>query len=306
MQQRYPAPYGERMSPNQLCNVPVPGRPSLLPAAVPSTLAASPCQGCDGWSCSLLFPQNSSLLGHPFPHSVSPVLTHLQRAQLLGGAQVSPRLLPSSPLWWASWNPLHTPPGASPVLAVATSPFLPPSGLINALSTLPGRPNVSQPVRPSLRPRGEPAALGQPQAAAGQSGADDVSSRRLSCLLRGCPSSAAPIAAAAPAGPRFPPAGLEVGAASPFPRGQAPAPCSPRALGSPQAPAADVPAGHDPPAPPAPPAPAPAAAAEPKVSSEGGQEHGERGCPALGGHPPCSGEPHAAGASLCTALCPFL
>lgn len=24
MQQRYPAPYGERMSPNQLCNVPVP------------------------------------------------------------------------------------------------------------------------------------------------------------------------------------------------------------------------------------------------------------------------------------------
>ncbi|NXP76475.1 PATL1 protein, partial [Ramphastos sulfuratus] len=53
MPQRYPAPYGERMSPNQLCNVP-----------------------------------NSSLLGHPFPHSVSPVLTHLQRAQLLGGAQL--------------------------------------------------------------------------------------------------------------------------------------------------------------------------------------------------------------------------
>ncbi|NXE17233.1 PATL1 protein, partial [Lophotis ruficrista] len=62
MQQRYPAPYGERMSPNQLCNVP-----------------------------------NSSLLGHPFPHSVSPVLTHLQRAQLLGGAQVKkfPFSLPS-------------------------------------------------------------------------------------------------------------------------------------------------------------------------------------------------------------------
>ncbi|NXE30717.1 PATL1 protein, partial [Ardeotis kori] len=53
VQQRYPAAYGERVSPNQLCNVP-----------------------------------NSSLLGHPFPHSVSPVLTHLQRAQLLGGAQV--------------------------------------------------------------------------------------------------------------------------------------------------------------------------------------------------------------------------
>ncbi|NXH09181.1 PATL1 protein, partial [Bucco capensis] len=59
MPQRYPTPYGERMSPNQLCNV-----------------------------------QNSSLLGHPFPHSVSPVLTHLQRAQLLGGAQAG-RMSPS-------------------------------------------------------------------------------------------------------------------------------------------------------------------------------------------------------------------
>uniref|UniRef100_A0A7M4F5U6 Protein PAT1 homolog 1 n=1 Tax=Crocodylus porosus TaxID=8502 RepID=A0A7M4F5U6_CROPO len=52
IQQRYPAPYSERMSPNQLCSVP-----------------------------------NSSLLGHPFPPNVTPVLTHLQRAQLLGGAQ---------------------------------------------------------------------------------------------------------------------------------------------------------------------------------------------------------------------------
>ncbi|XP_033918429.1 protein PAT1 homolog 1 isoform X2 [Melopsittacus undulatus] len=59
LQQRYPTPYGDRMSPNQLCNVP-----------------------------------NSSLLGHPFPHSVSPVLTHLQRAQLLGGAQAG-RMSPS-------------------------------------------------------------------------------------------------------------------------------------------------------------------------------------------------------------------
>ncbi|XP_025906089.1 protein PAT1 homolog 1 [Nothoprocta perdicaria] len=59
MQQRYPAAYGERMSPNQLCSVP-----------------------------------NSSLLGHPFPHSVSPVLSHLQRAQLLGGAQAG-RMSPS-------------------------------------------------------------------------------------------------------------------------------------------------------------------------------------------------------------------
>ncbi|XP_038262725.1 protein PAT1 homolog 1 isoform X9 [Dermochelys coriacea] len=59
MQQRYPSPYGERMSPNQLCNVP-----------------------------------NSSLLGHPFPPSVTPVFTHLQRAQLLGGAQAG-RMSPS-------------------------------------------------------------------------------------------------------------------------------------------------------------------------------------------------------------------
>ncbi|XP_038620363.1 protein PAT1 homolog 1 isoform X3 [Tachyglossus aculeatus] len=59
MQQRYPAPYGERMSPNQLCSVP-----------------------------------NSSLLGHPFPPSVTPVLSHLQRAQLLGGAQAG-RMSPS-------------------------------------------------------------------------------------------------------------------------------------------------------------------------------------------------------------------
>ncbi|XP_043405469.1 protein PAT1 homolog 1 isoform X8 [Chelonia mydas] len=59
MQQRYPSPYSERMSPNQLCSVP-----------------------------------NSSLLGHPFPPSVTPVFTHLQRAQLLGGAQAG-RMSPS-------------------------------------------------------------------------------------------------------------------------------------------------------------------------------------------------------------------
>ncbi|XP_068964164.1 protein PAT1 homolog 1 [Petaurus breviceps papuanus] len=59
MQQRYPAPYGERMSPNQLCGV-----------------------------------ANSSLLGHPFPPSVAPVLSPIQRAQLLGGAQPG-RMSPS-------------------------------------------------------------------------------------------------------------------------------------------------------------------------------------------------------------------
>ncbi|XP_004869779.1 protein PAT1 homolog 1 isoform X1 [Heterocephalus glaber] len=61
MPPRYPAPYGERMSPNQLCSVP-----------------------------------NSSLLGHPFAPSVPPVLSPLQRAQLLGGAQLQPgRMSPS-------------------------------------------------------------------------------------------------------------------------------------------------------------------------------------------------------------------
>ncbi|XP_060256140.1 protein PAT1 homolog 1 isoform X5 [Ovis aries] len=61
MPPRYPAPYGERVSPNQLCSVP-----------------------------------NSSLLGHPFPPSVPPVLSPLQRAQLLGGAQLQPgRMSPS-------------------------------------------------------------------------------------------------------------------------------------------------------------------------------------------------------------------
>ncbi|KAF7235984.1 hypothetical protein EYD10_17184 [Varanus komodoensis] len=59
IQQRYPSPFNERMSPNHLCNV-----------------------------------TNSSLLGHPFPPSVTPVLTHLQRAQLLGGAQAG-RMSPS-------------------------------------------------------------------------------------------------------------------------------------------------------------------------------------------------------------------
>ncbi|XP_053167260.1 protein PAT1 homolog 1 isoform X2 [Hemicordylus capensis] len=59
IQQRYPSPFNERMSPNQLCSV-----------------------------------TNSSLLGHPFPPSVPPVLTHLQRAQLLGGAQAG-RMSPS-------------------------------------------------------------------------------------------------------------------------------------------------------------------------------------------------------------------
>lgn len=132
MQQRYPTPYGERMSPNQLCNVPVSSFPSslflwglmsspsktsqyscgssLLHGAWPSWgLSRPPVMVCDrGPSCHL-FPQNSSLLGHPFPHSVSPVLTHLQRAQLLGGAQVKPLpvLYPTFPSAWLQDLALH-------------------------------------------------------------------------------------------------------------------------------------------------------------------------------------------------------
>ena len=56
------------------------------------------------------FFQNSSLLGHPFPPSVPPVLSPLQRAQLLGGAQVSLGLAQAVKilltfLHFTSWHP---------------------------------------------------------------------------------------------------------------------------------------------------------------------------------------------------------
>ncbi|NWR39980.1 PATL1 protein, partial [Tachuris rubrigastra] len=113
MQQRYPAPYGERMSPNQLCNVP-----------------------------------NSSLLGHPFPHSVSPVLTHLQRAQLLGGAQVKP--LPAgrmSPSQFARVSGLvGSPlPSVNPkLLQGRVGQMMPPAGGFRAFFGAPPAPPPSQ------------------------------------------------------------------------------------------------------------------------------------------------------------------
>uniref|UniRef100_A0A2I2Z5T0 PAT1 homolog 1, processing body mRNA decay factor n=1 Tax=Gorilla gorilla gorilla TaxID=9595 RepID=A0A2I2Z5T0_GORGO len=61
----YPGPYDERMPPNQLYSV-----------------------------------LNSSLLGHPFPPSVPPVLSPLQRAQLLGGAQLQPGQMSPSQFAW--------------------------------------------------------------------------------------------------------------------------------------------------------------------------------------------------------------
>uniref|UniRef100_A0A2K5LMJ4 Uncharacterized protein n=1 Tax=Cercocebus atys TaxID=9531 RepID=A0A2K5LMJ4_CERAT len=60
----YPAPYDERMSPNQFYSV-----------------------------------LNSSLLGHPFPPSVPPVLSPLQRAQVLEGAQQAGQMSPSQFVW---------------------------------------------------------------------------------------------------------------------------------------------------------------------------------------------------------------
>ncbi|NXK42743.1 PATL1 protein, partial [Piprites chloris] len=113
MQQRYPPPYGERMSPNQLCNVP-----------------------------------NSSLLGHPFPHSVSPVLTHLQRAQLLGGAQVKP--LPAgrmSPSQFARVSGLvGSPlPSVNPkLLQGRVGQMMPPAGGFRAFFGAPPAPPPSQ------------------------------------------------------------------------------------------------------------------------------------------------------------------
>ncbi|NXM07142.1 PATL1 protein, partial [Tyrannus savana] len=113
MQQRYPAPYGERMSPNQLCNVP-----------------------------------NSSLLGHPFPHSVSPVLTHLQRAQLLGGAQVKPLLAGRmSPSQFARVSSLvGSPlPSVNPkLLQGRVGQMMPPAGGFRAFFGAPPAPPPSQ------------------------------------------------------------------------------------------------------------------------------------------------------------------
>ncbi|XP_032546776.1 protein PAT1 homolog 1 isoform X1 [Chiroxiphia lanceolata] len=108
MQQRYPAPYGERMSPNQLCNVP-----------------------------------NSSLLGHPFPHSVSPVLTHLQRAQLLGGAQAG-RMSPSqfARVSGLVGSPL---PSVNPkLLQGRVGQMMPPAGGFRAFFGAPPAPPPSQ------------------------------------------------------------------------------------------------------------------------------------------------------------------
>ncbi|KAM6074099.1 protein PAT1 homolog 1 isoform 2-T2 [Chlamydotis macqueenii] len=89
--QRPPQPREEERDPSERAlprrsSSPVIGSPPVraVPIGTPPKQAAVPNFN----------QQNSSLLGHPFPHSVSPVLTHLQRAQLLGGAQAG-RMSPS-------------------------------------------------------------------------------------------------------------------------------------------------------------------------------------------------------------------
>ncbi|NXP03324.1 PATL1 protein, partial [Thinocorus orbignyianus] len=123
MQHRYPAPYGERMSPNQLCNVP-----------------------------------NSSLLGHPFPHNVSPVLTHLQRAQLLGGAQAG-RMSPSqfARVSGLVGSPL---PSVNPKLLqgrvgqmMSPAPQQPPPGPGSHLQSLRPQPQMFRPDTTHLHPQ---------------------------------------------------------------------------------------------------------------------------------------------------------
>uniref|UniRef100_A0A8B9NBY7 Protein PAT1 homolog 1 n=1 Tax=Accipiter nisus TaxID=211598 RepID=A0A8B9NBY7_9AVES len=76
MQQRYPAPYGERMSPNQLCNVPV-----------PSPLCTPPYWLClrAGRMSPSQFARVSGLVGSPLP-SVNPKLLQGRVGQMMSPA----------------------------------------------------------------------------------------------------------------------------------------------------------------------------------------------------------------------------
>lgn len=105
----------------------------------------------------------------------------------------------------------------SPLLLLAVPDPFPAWLTPGVLCAPPGRPNVPQPVCPGVRAGGEPAALRESQAAPGQSWANYVPGRGVPCLFRGSPCPA-PLAAAAPSGPRIPPAEPEVGAVPvPFP-----------------------------------------------------------------------------------------
>uniref|UniRef100_A0A8C0FCW4 Protein PAT1 homolog 1 n=1 Tax=Bubo bubo TaxID=30461 RepID=A0A8C0FCW4_BUBBB len=73
MQQRYPTPYGERMSPNQLCNVPVPRPPAPLLLGAAGRM--SPSQ----------FARVSGLVGSPLP-SVNPKLLQGRVGQMMSPA----------------------------------------------------------------------------------------------------------------------------------------------------------------------------------------------------------------------------
>ncbi|KGL79275.1 Protein PAT1 1, partial [Tinamus guttatus] len=104
---------------------------------------------------------NSSLLGHSFPHSVSPVLSHLQRAQLLGGAQAG-RMSPSqfARVSGLVGSPL---PSVNPkLLQGRVGQMMSPASGFRAFFGAPPAPPPSQPQHPpgpgchlqSLSPRG--------------------------------------------------------------------------------------------------------------------------------------------------------
>lgn len=59
MQQRYPAPYGERMSPNQLCNVPV----SSFPSSIFLEIDDQPSQNLPVFLCLIPTPRSLAFLG---------------------------------------------------------------------------------------------------------------------------------------------------------------------------------------------------------------------------------------------------
>uniref|UniRef100_A0A2K6EA33 Uncharacterized protein n=1 Tax=Macaca nemestrina TaxID=9545 RepID=A0A2K6EA33_MACNE len=101
----YPAPYDKRMSPNQLYSV-----------------------------------LNSSLLGHPFPPSVPPVLSPLQRAQVLEGAQQAGQMSPSQFVWVPGFV----------LLQGQVGQMLPPAPGFHAFSAPPSATPPPQP-RTSLR-----------------------------------------------------------------------------------------------------------------------------------------------------------
>lgn len=161
--------------------------------------------------------QNSSLLGHPFPPSVPPVLSPLQRAQLLGGAQVglgepphaelaSPRL-PNAIPRVGRWSLLPSFPKTWLLKAAWTFVWRNAEGLgqtdckLSSAFAAPAWTDVSQPVCTGPWICGQPPRCHELQVATRAGWADASPSTRLPCLLR-CSSPRHPTSAAAPRWPR--------------------------------------------------------------------------------------------------------